>query len=168
MSPFADASDPGGFTERFHRNALYRPAIDGLRCHPLPTSSTRAPKVTKRHYMPHTLSHAGIDLTFSRKNASIRPMRSNLKAELEVAVNSSRRFCTSLGKTFASSQKESKIFVGGMEVRRSKSSRRWTSRRNFTEYLSRKTGSRQSHLVPKAARKAIIRRCLLAIARGPI
>src|SRR5213593_4075238 len=42
------------FTERFHRNALvthgsgilYRPAIEGLRCHPLPTSSTRAPEVT--------------------------------------------------------------------------------------------------------------------------
>ena len=25
---------------------LYRPAIEGLRCHPLPTSSTRAPEVT--------------------------------------------------------------------------------------------------------------------------
>src|SRR6478609_1723340 len=24
---------------------LYRPAIEGLRCHPLPTSSTRAPEV---------------------------------------------------------------------------------------------------------------------------
>jgi DNA-binding response OmpR family regulator len=45
------------FTERFHRQCarntlparsgfLYRPAIEGLRCHPLPTSSTRAPEVT--------------------------------------------------------------------------------------------------------------------------
>jgi hypothetical protein len=45
------------FTERFHSNALvtpfqhgsgilYCPAREGLRCHPLPTSSTRAPEVT--------------------------------------------------------------------------------------------------------------------------
>jgi len=27
-------------------SVLYRPAIEGLRCHPLPTSSTRAPEVT--------------------------------------------------------------------------------------------------------------------------
>src|SRR5439155_21304244 len=43
----------GTVPQRCARNALparsgilYRPAIEGLRCHPLPTSSTRAPEVT--------------------------------------------------------------------------------------------------------------------------